>query len=183
MRKTRFIVPLLALALLAPAGVRPAWAESNDQLRRDAAAALNSLCAGNSAAALLRKKATAVLVFPHMLKAGFLFGGQVGDGVLFKGGRAAGTYNSVAASYGLQAGGQTFGYAMFFMNKGALSYLDSSDGWEVGVGPSVVVVDSGMAKSISSTTLSNDVYAFIFDQRGLMGGMGIQGSKITKIGE
>ena len=71
--------------------------------------------------------------------------------------------------------------ALFFMNPGALSYLDSSGGWEVGVGPSIVVVDSGMAKSITSTTLSQDVYAFIFSQKGLMGGIGIQGSKITKI--
>jgi len=122
-----------------------------------------------------------VLVFPNMMKAGFLFGGQVGDGVLLKKGRAAGYYNSVAASYGLQAGAQTFGYALFFMNNGALAYLDSSSGWEVGVGPSIVVVDSGVGKSITSTTTTQDVYAFIFNQKGLMGGLGIQGSKITKL--
>ena len=180
MKLTRLAILLLALALLVPA-TAPRAAAIDDQLRRDAAAALQTLCAQNSAAALLRKKATAVLVFPHMLKAGFLIGGQIGDGVLFKGGRAVASYNSVAASYGLQAGGQTFGYALFFMNPGALSYLDSSGGWEVGVGPSIVVVDSGMAKSITSTTLSQDVYAFIFSQKGLMGGIGIQGSKITKI--
>ena len=181
MTMSKLTVAILALALLGPATPLRARAESNDELRRDAAAALNSLCAGNSAAALLRKKAKAVLVFPHMVKAGFLFGGQVGDGVLFKGGSAAGTYNSVAASYGLQAGAQTFGYAMFFMTASALDYLSSSGGWEVGVGPSVVVVDSGMAKTMTSTTLTNDVYAFIFDQKGLMGGLGLQGSKITKI--
>jgi len=180
MKMSRLAI-FLALALLIPATAPRARAASNDELRRDAAAALQSLYAGNSAAALLRKKAKAVLVFPHMLKAGFLFGGQVGDGVLFKGDRAVGSYNSVAASYGLQAGGQVFGYAMFFMTNDALAYLDSSGGWEIGVGPSVVVVDSGMAKSITSTTLTNDVYAFIFNQKGLMGGIGIQGSKITKL--
>lgn len=181
MTRSRLTVPLLALALLGPLAVPPARAESRDQLRRDAAAALQSLCAQNSAAAALRRKAVAVLVFPSVLKAGFLFGGQIGDGVLFKGGRAVGYYNTVAASYGLQAGGQVFGYALFFMHASALSYLDRSDGWEVGVGPSVVVVDSGMAKTITSTTATQDVYAFIFNQKGLMGGLGIQGSKITRL--
>jgi lipid-binding SYLF domain-containing protein len=181
MTMSKLAAPLLALALVVPAIAVPAPAAANDELKRDAAAALQRLCAGNSAAALLRKKAKGVLVFPNMLKAGLLFGGQIGDGVLFKGGRAAGTYNSVAFSYGLQAGGQKFGYAMFFMSNDALNYLDTSGGWEVGVGPSVVVVDEGMGKSITSTTLTNDVYAFIFSQKGLMGGLGIQGTKITRL--
>jgi lipid-binding SYLF domain-containing protein len=173
--------PLLALALLLPATAPRAMGESRDELRREAAAALQSLCAQNSAAALLRSKARAVLVFPSVLKAGFMIGGQVGDGVLFRGKSASGYYNTVAASYGLQAGGQVFGFALFFMNDGALAYLDRSDGWEIGVGPSIVVVDSGMAKSITSTTVTQDVYAFIFNQKGLMGGIGIQGSKITRL--
>jgi lipid-binding SYLF domain-containing protein len=178
MTTARLVAPLLALALLAPIGAR---ADDYAELKREAAASLNKLTAGNKAAATLRKKAKAVLVFPSMMKAGFLFGGQIGEGVLLKGGRASGIYNSVAASYGLQAGAQKFGYALFFMNDGALSYLDSSGGWEVGAGPSLVVVDDGVGKSITSTTISQDVYAFIFDQHGLMGGIGIQGSKITRI--
>jgi len=178
---TRAMVFLLTLALQLPAMSAPARGDDHAQLERDAVAALNTLTAGNQAAALLRQKARAVLVFPTMLKAGFLFGGQIGDGVLLEGGRAAGIYNSVAASYGLQAGGQTFSYALFFMNNDALRYLNESGGWEVGVGPSVVVVDDGMGKSITSTTLSHDVYAFIFSQKGLMAGIGVQGSKITRI--
>jgi lipid-binding SYLF domain-containing protein len=156
-------------------------AASRQELDRDAAQALKSLYANNSAARLLGKQAKAVLVFPSIVKAGFMFGGQIGEGVLQKGGRPVGYYNSVAASYGLQAGVQVFGYALFFMNNDALAYLDKSGGWEVGAGPSLVVVDSGMGKSITSTTITQDVYAFIFDQKGLMGGLGIQGSKITKI--
>ena len=66
------------------------------------------------------------------------------------------------------------------MNDNALAYLDRSSGWEIGVGPSIVVVSTGMGKSITSTTLRLDVYAFIFNQQGLMAGLGIQGSKITK---
>ena len=93
----------------------------------------------------------------------------------------AGYYNTAGASYGLQAGAQKFGYAMLFMNDEALAYLDKSDGFEVGAGPSVVVMDDGMAKQSSTTTLSEDVYAFIFGQSGLMAGLGLQGNKITKL--
>lgn len=167
---------IVALSLLAPA---PSGAGDAD-LVRDARRALDSLTSSNKAARELRAKSKAVLVFPNMIKAGFLFGGQIGDGVLFKGKEVAGFYNSVAASYGLQVGGQTFGYALFFVNESALSYLNDSDGWEIGSGPSVVVLDQGMAKTFSSTTLTQDVYAFIFNQKGLMAGVGIQGSKITR---
>lgn len=168
----------VAVALLVVVPVRGA---SRQELDRDGKRALADLEAGNSAARLLGKKAKAILVFPNIVKAGFMFGGQIGEGVLLKGGRPSGYYNSVAASYGLQAGVQTFGYALFFMSNDALTYLDKSAGWEVGVGPSIVVVDSGVAKTLTSTTVTQDVYAFIFDQKGLMGGIGVQGSKITRI--
>lgn len=87
----------------------------------------------------------------------------------------------MAASYGFQAGVQAFGYALFFMDDASVRYLDNSDGWELGMGPSLVVLDEGFGKNLSTTTLQKGVYAFIFDQRGLMGGVGIQGSKITRI--
>ena len=90
-------------------------------------------------------------------------------------------YNTVAASYGLQAGLQKFGYALFFMNDSALKWIDKSDGWEIGVGPSIVVVDVGAAASMTSTTAQSDIYAFFFDQKGLMAGLGLQGTKITRL--
>jgi lipid-binding SYLF domain-containing protein len=182
MKRIRIQVTVLLLAAIV-ASVSPpsALAGSRQELERDATRALRNLYASNPAARLLREKAKAVLVFPNIVKAGFMFGGQVGDGVLIRGGRAVGYYNSLAASYGFQAGIQVFGYALFFMNDSALAYLDKSAGWEIGVGPSIVIVDAGMGKSLTSTTLTQDVYAFIFNQQGLMAGIGVQGSKITKI--
>lgn len=182
MNRIRIQMTTLLLAAIL-VSIRPpaALAASRGELERDAADALRSLYTNNAVARLLGQKATAVLVFPNIVKAGFMFGGQMGDGVLMKNDRAVGYYNSFAASYGLQAGIQVFGYALFFMNDSALSYLDKSDGWELGVGPSIVVVDAGVGKSLTSTTITQDVYAFIFDQKGLMAGIGLQGSKITKI--
>ncbi len=91
------------------------------------------------------------------------------------------TYKTTGASVGLQAGGQQYGYAMFFMNAKALEGFVSASGFEVGVGPSVVLVDEGMAKTATTTTLKDDIYAFVFGQKGVMAGLGIQGNKITKI--
>ena len=82
---------------------------------------------------------------------------------------------------GLQAGAQKYGYALFFMNSNALQQIDKADGFDVGVGPTVVVLDAGMAKSLTTTTMKDDIYALIFSQKGLMAGLGLQGNKITKI--
>jgi lipid-binding SYLF domain-containing protein len=180
-RKVVRIATLLLAVAVVSAHATTAWALDRVKLKQDADHALKNLYAGETAARLLGEKAVAVLVFPSIVKAGFMFGGQMGNGVLEKGGQTAGYYNSFAASYGLQAGLQVFGYALFFMNDKSLAYLDKSDGFELGVGPSIVVVDKGAGKSLTSTTLTQDVYAFIFDQKGLMAGIGIQGSKITRL--
>ena len=158
-----------------------ALAANAAQLSRDAQNALQSLYAKVPAAKALGAKAQAVLVFPKVTKAGLGVGGQFGEGALIKGGKAVGYYNTAGASVGLQAGAQTFGYAMFFMTDAALQALDKADGFEVGVGPTVVVMDEGKAKTATTTTMKDDIYAFIFGQKGLMAGLGIQGNKITKI--
>lgn len=150
-------------------------------LSRSAQAALQKLYAAVPGAKAIGKDAHAVLVFPSVTKAGLGIGGQYGEGALIKGGKVVAYYSTAGASYGLQAGVQTYGYAMFFMNEAALKQLDKSDGFEVGVGPSVVLMDEGKAKTMTSTTMKDDIYAFIFGQQGLMAGLGVQGNKISKI--
>jgi lipid-binding SYLF domain-containing protein len=173
------IVATLVAATLIP--VQTATAATADELRRDGQAALNSLYAKNPGAKAIGKNAVAVLVFPGIVKAGLGIGGQYGEGVLFKGGKAAGYYNTAGASIGLQAGGQKYGYALFFLNNETLKALDQANGFEIGVGPSVVVADEGMGKSTTTTTAQDKIYAFIFDQKGAMAALGLQGNKITKI--
>ncbi len=160
---------------------QPQMAFADDAVAADANAALNQLYASEPLAKMISEKATAILVFPNIVRAGFIVGGHYGEGVLLRGGRVVAHYNSVAGSFGLQAGVQSFGYVLFLTSDKVLQYLDNSDGWELGVGPTIVIVDKGMAKSLTTTTLKDDVYAFIFDQKGLMAGLGIQGSKITKL--
>ncbi len=158
-----------------------AIADSAAEITKDSRAALQSLYAKVPKAKELGKKALAILVFPSVVKAGLGVGGQYGDGALIKGGKTVGYYNTSGASVGLQAGAQKYGYALFFMNANALQQIDKAEGFDIGVGPTVVVVDEGFAKSMTTTTMKDDIYAFIFSQKGLMAGFGIQGNKITKI--
>ena len=94
---------------------------------------MHDLYASNPVAKKLGHKAKAILIFPDILKGGFMFGGQIGNGVLRQHGRTVGYYNTVAASYGFQAGLQRFGYVMFLMNDTAMANLHKTGGWEVGV--------------------------------------------------
>jgi lipid-binding SYLF domain-containing protein len=181
---TPFVSRTVALAILMTCTVStPSWGSATADIDHDARAALRTLVATNPTAAMLAKRAKAVLVFPTMLKAGFVFGGQIGDGALLRNNRTLGYYNSVSASYGFQAGVQSFGYALFFMNDAALAQLDATRGFEIGVGPSVVLLDQGISRTLTTTTLTSDVYALVFDQQGLMAGVGIQGTKITRLAE
>jgi len=179
-RRLLLAIGAVAVGLLNPVAGR-AVAATAAQLNADGQAALNRLYAQSSRATRYAKDARAILVFPKIVKVGLLIGGQGGEGVLFVHGRPAGYYKIHAVSYGLQAGGQSFSYALFLMNDAALTYLNKSDGWAIGSGPSVVVVDKGAAKSTTSTTVAKDVYAFPFGQKGLMAGLGLEGSKITRI--
>lgn len=158
-----------------------AVAASAAQLTSDAKAALNKLYASNPQAKQLGGQAVGILVFPSIVKAGIGVSGQYGEGVMFKGGKPSAYYNSAGAAFGIQAGAQKYGYAMFFLSEETLKYLDSSQGFEVGVGPSVVVADKGTAKTTTTTTAKDKIYAFIFDQSGAMASIGLQGSKITRI--
>src|SRR5262245_47462831 len=162
-------------------GALPAVADDKAEISKNAHAALGSLYANVAGAKALGAQAHAVLVFPKVTKAGFGIGGQSGEGALIKDGKTVAYYRTTGASFGLQAGAQTYGYAMFFMNAEALNQLDKADGFKVGVGPSIVVMDEGKAKTSTTTTMKEDIYAFIFGQKGLMAGLGIQGNKITKI--
>lgn len=175
---------LLCIALMAGMlfiGPNQTLAASAAEINRDVNAALKTLFAKSPSAKTLSEKAKGILLFPSITKAGFIVGGQYGEGALRVGGKTVGYYSTVAASYGLQAGIQKFGYALFFMTDSALKYLDKSDGWEIGTGPSIVIVDVGAAKALTTTTGKSDVYAFFFSQRGLMAGLGLQGTKVTRI--
>lgn len=170
---------LAACMLLAIAA--PAQAADRGRLERDASAVMGKLYKKYPEAKKLERKAAAVLVFPEVYKAGLMIGAETGDGVMLVKGKPVAYYNTSGVSYGLQAGAQKYGYALFIMTPSALRSIEAVEGFEVGVGPSVVVMDDAMAKKTSTTTINDDIYAFIFNQKGLMAGLGIQGNKLTRL--
>jgi lipid-binding SYLF domain-containing protein len=175
----------LLLGTVAMAGCAALWprhaAAANAEIDANVRSALKRLYASNEGARSLGEKAKGILVFPNIHKGGFMIGAAYGEGALLVNGKTKAYYSSASASYGLQIGVQRFSYVLFFMTDNALQYLDKSSGWEVGVGPSVVVADEGFGTKASTTTLQAEIYAFIFGQEGLMAGLGIEGSKITRI--
>jgi len=177
--RARALVLVLAVASLALPLV--SQAETAAAIDSNVDDALENLFATTPGAREMAKRAKGILVFPSIVKGGFVFGMQYGQGALRIRNRTAGYYSTVSASYGFQAGVQTFGYALFLMSDNALDYLNRSGGWELGVGPSIVVVDAGMAKSLTTTTAKDNIYAFFFDQKGFMAGAGLQGTKISPI--
>lgn len=179
--RSAFCLIVLSMVIVAGMYVQPVHAASAREIDRDVDSALKKLYTKTPAAKVLATGARAILVFPNIVKGGLIIGGQYGEGALRKKEKTVGYYSTSAASYGLQAGAQSFGYALFFMSDSALAYFERSDGWEVGTGPSIVIVDQGTAKSLTTTTAQSDVYAFFFDQKGLMAGLGLQGTKITRI--
>jgi lipid-binding SYLF domain-containing protein len=177
---------LLALTLLMGTLVSmglPKFADAAtaEDLDRDCRQALQTLYRTHPVAESLSHMAKAVLVFPNIVKAGLVFGGSYGEGALLKDGRVVEYYNSVTGSWGLQAGAQSYAYVVFMMTADAVLYLEQTKGWEIGLGPTVVVVDEGIAKNLSTSTFKDDAYAFIFSQQGLMAGVSVEGTKISQI--
>lgn len=174
-------VMLATAAFSLLSGMQQASAATAEDLDKDSRQALQALYQSSPVAETLSNSAKAVLVFPNNIKAGLVFGGSYGEGVLMKGSQIVDYYNSVTGSWGLQIGAQSYGYAVFLMTDEAVDYVEKTQGWEIGVGPTVVVVDEGVAKNLSTSSLKDDAYAFIFSQQGLMAGVSIEGTKISRI--
>lgn len=177
----RFFLSIVLATLASASFLNTASAATAEDLDVDSRQALQTLYKSTPFAESISHNAKAILVFPKIIKAGLVFGGSYGEGVLLKDKKVENYYNSVTGSWGLQAGAQSYGYVVFLMTDKAVDYIRKSKGWEVGVGPTVVMVDEGVAKNLSSTTVKDDAYAFIFDQQGLMAGISIEGTKISLI--
>ena len=177
---------LILLIIGVTFGSTSAMAKDRTALDNDVHAAIKLLKATSPAAKRLAPGAKGALVFPNIVKAGFLVGVQYGEGALVRAKQGGGYYiasyyNITSASYGLQVGVQSFGYVMALITDVAVQNVEYGDGWELGVGPSIVIVDAGLAKTLTTETAKSDVYAFTFGQKGLMAGLGLQGTKVTRL--
>jgi lipid-binding SYLF domain-containing protein len=171
--------PAQPLAVAPPPTIQPTSATR--VMDADSRAALFALVSTHPNMDALAHRAKGVLIFPNVTRAGFLAGVSHGAGELIEGGKVTGYYATTSVSYGFQAGVQQYAYAMLFMTDAALNNFKTSKDFEVGVGPTVVVIDEGMAKNLNTETVKSEVYATVFDQRGLMVGSSLRGTKITRV--
>jgi len=126
--------------------------------------------------------AKGVLVFPHVYKAGlFWLGGEYGEGALRIGGRTVGYYNTAAGAFGPQLGAQKKTLILVFMQSDALNKFRHSPGWEIGVDGSVALINVGVGDTMDSTTIMEPIVAFVFNQKGLMGNITLEGAKFSRL--
>ena len=129
----------------------------------------------------LIQKARGVLVFAGVIKAGIGIGGEYGEGALRIGGRTSAYYSIAAASIGLQLGAQKKDVIIVFLEDSALTKFQASQGWQVGVDGSVVLIDVGANASIDTTKINQPIVGFVVGQKGLMYNLTLEGSKISKL--
>jgi lipid-binding SYLF domain-containing protein len=151
------------------------------ELAADSRASLASLYRRYPKARQLGAKAKGILVFPSVTKGGLMVGGLGGTGALIDpDGKIREFYQTSGLSYGLQAGIQKYSYALFLMDDQARSYLRQSGGWQVGSAPGLVIVDEAAGASMSVGSINRGTYAILYHERGLMGGLGLQGSHVAR---
>lgn len=181
LRQTLACATLAMVAAFATVAAPAAQARSAAQITNEGRRTLQQLDQQVPRSHRFARHARAVLVFPAIYKAGLVIGGESGNGVLFINGRPSGYYNLSGGTWGLQIGAQKFSYVVFFMNDSSLRYLRKSGGFAAGTGPSIAVINQGVGAEANTTTLTKDVYAFPFNQKGLMADLTLQGTKISQI--
>ncbi len=171
------VFAFVALAVSAP----PSQAGSAREIDAGVRETLDRFFYKVGGARELANKAVGILVFPSIVKAGFGFGGEYGEGALLIHGRNAGYYNTVSASFGFQLGVQERSVIIAFMTPEALHQFRSTAGWKVGVDGSVAIITIGAGGSIDTNKITSPVVGFILDPKGLMYNLTLEGTKISRI--
>lgn len=180
-RIAQTVLPALLLGLALAFVSEPALAKSAEELDAETNQALDALFAESSAAKELAEKAQGILVFPSITKGGLIVGGEYGEGALRVDGKTEGYYSSASGSIGLQIGVSSRSLVFMYMTEEALEKFMNADGWEAGVDADVTVVEAGATGSLDTTTAQNPVIAFNFGEEGLMAGVSVEGTKVTKL--
>ena len=171
----------LAFSLFASLPAPEARAASGSQIDAEVNDTLRRFFSEVGAGRALADKAVAMLVFPNVVKAGFGIGGEYGEGALRRRGRSIAYYNLVSASVGFQIGVQARSIILMFMTERGLNSFYRSDGWEVGVDGSVALITLGVGGTVDTHNIRHPIVGFVFDSRGLMYNLTLEGSKITHI--
>jgi len=174
--KFNFLLLLLTSILMSTT----AMAETAAQINAKADKVIEIFKKKHGAAKFL-SEVQGYIIFPSVLKGGFIVGAEYGEGVLRVNGESTEYYSIASASAGFQAGAQKASYLIAFASQRALDNFRKSNGWEAGVDGTITVIDWGTAKDIASLSFEKPIYAFVFNAQGIMGGISLEGTKFTKI--
>lgn len=169
---------LMTFALLLPVA---AYADSAAEIDAAVNESIGTFKKDVNGAEVFLGQAAGYLVFPRVIKVGIGIGGETGEGALRVGGTTVDYYRTTAGSIGFQLGAQAKAIVIAFMTQESLDKFRNSSGWKVGVDGSVAIIDIGAGKTIDSTNIKDPVVGFIFDSKGLMYNLTLEGSKISKI--
>ena len=172
---------LLVVVLASSWTVPPCQAASGPEIDAEVQSTLAEFFAKVGFARALANRSVAILVFPTVLKAGFGIGGEYGEGALQIRGQTAGYYNIISGSIGFQLGAQARSVIIMFMTDQALAQFQAMDGWKVGIDGSITVIAIGVGGAIDTNSITSPIVGFIFDQKGLMYNLTLEGSKISRI--
>jgi lipid-binding SYLF domain-containing protein len=178
-RSAIYIIVIAALALFA--SNVPGRAGSAGEINAGVRATLDQMYRQIPGTSALAGRAAGILVFPTIVKAGIGIGGEYGEGAMRIGGKTVAYYNTIAASVGLQFGAQARSVVIMFMTPDALAGFRRIDGWKVGVDGSIAIITVGAGGSIDTNRIASPVIGFIFDNKGLMYNLTLEGSKISRI--
>ncbi|HYB51484.1 MAG TPA: YSC84-related protein [Burkholderiaceae bacterium] len=173
------LAPLLAVALIC--AVVPATAASREEIDAQVREALQSLFRDNPSARELADKASGMLVFPNIIKAGLGIGGEFGEGELLVGEHTVAYYNIASASIGLQLGAQKESVAILFMTADSLAKFRESQSWNAGIDGSIAIATLGAGKELDTEFTRKPIIGFVYSNRGLMLNLTLEGSKITRV--
>jgi len=168
-----------AVTALLVSGVAMAW--SANKIDREVNETISVFKEEVNGAEVFLNQAAGYVVFPRVIKAGFIFGGETGEGALRVGGKTVDYYRTTAGSWGLQAGAQAKSVVIAFMTQDALRKFRTSTGWKAGVDGSVALIDIGLGKTIDTDNVKDPVVGFVFGSKGLMYNLTLEGSKFTKL--
>jgi lipid-binding SYLF domain-containing protein len=175
------IALLAAVVLMVSAGVDVAAAKTAKEINASVNACLDRFYKQVNGGKELAGKAKGVLVLPGVLKAGFIVGGEYGEGALRVGGKTGSSSNLAAGSVGFQIGGEAKDVIMMFMTDAALKQFQDSKGWEVGVDGNIAIVNIGGGERVDFTKLNDPIIGFVFDVKGLMADISLKGAKLTRV--
>jgi lipid-binding SYLF domain-containing protein len=179
--RTRRLISLVTLSLAFAVGPSASAESTAAEIDAKVDAALQRLKTELPGSKAILDKAKGVLVFSEVIKAGFVVAGEGGEGALRIGGKTAGYYSIFAGSVGLQAGGQKRDIIMAFLDAAELKKFQESSGWKAGVDGNVTLIDVGASATVDTATIKDPIVGFVVGQKGLMAGVSLDGSKITKL--